>query len=272
MNQEETLLAHKDRYKKRIKNLTVMSDILARNVFKDKKACEYVLRIILGDDELTVTETYPQMDFKNMHGRATVLDCVAKDGNGRIFNVELQQDNEGAHPKRARYHLGMLDSNVLDAGKFFDKLPETYVIFVTLNDVLGYGLPIAHIDRTIRENGKYFGDEAHFIYVDSSKDDGGNLGKLMHDFRCKEAKDMQAGALADRVRELKETEKGVEHMCKEMEELRDEGKAEGQLEKAKNTAVNLARLGMSAEEIALAVEENVQLVRDWLAGGTTTAR
>ena len=28
-----------------------MSDILARNVFKDKKACEYVLRIILEDKE-----------------------------------------------------------------------------------------------------------------------------------------------------------------------------------------------------------------------------
>ena len=38
----------------------------------------------------------------------------------------------------------------------------------------------------------------------------------MHDFRAKEAKEMQAGALADRVHELKETEKGVEHMCKEM--------------------------------------------------------
>ena len=52
--------------------------------------------------------------------------------------------------------------------------------------------------------------------MDSSKDDGGELGRLMHDFRAKEAKEMQAGALADRVHELKETEKGVEHMCKEM--------------------------------------------------------
>ena len=46
MNQEETMLLHKERYKETIKNLTVMSDILARNVFKDKNACEYVLRII----------------------------------------------------------------------------------------------------------------------------------------------------------------------------------------------------------------------------------
>ena len=63
--------------------------------------------------------------------------------------------------------------------------------------------------------------------TDSSKDDGGELGRLMHDFRVKEAKEMQAGALTDRVHELKETEEGVEHMCKEMEALRLEGVEEG---------------------------------------------
>lgn len=162
MNQEETMLTHKERYKETIKNLTVMSDILARNVFKDKNACEYVLRIIMEDKDLTVIDNETQMDFRNMHGRGVVLDCVAKDGSGRIFNVEIQQDDEGAH-----------------------------------------------IDRIIRENDKEFGDEEHFIYVDSSKDDGGEFGRLMHDFRVKEAKDMQVGALADRVHELKETEKGV---------------------------------------------------------------
>lgn len=66
MNQEETMLLHKERYKETIKNLTVMSDILARNVFKDKNACEYVLRIILEDKELTVIDNETQMDFRNM--------------------------------------------------------------------------------------------------------------------------------------------------------------------------------------------------------------
>lgn len=267
MNQEETMLLHKERYKETIKNLTVMSDILARNVFKDKNACEYVLRIILEDKELTVIDNETQMDFRNMHGRGVVLDCVAKDGSGRVFNVEIQQDDEGAHPKRARYHLGMMDSNVLDTGKNFDKLPETYVIFVTLKDALGCGLPIAHIDRIIRENGKEFGDEEHFIYVDSSKNDGGDLGRLMHDFRVKEVKEMQAGALADRVHELKETEKGVEHMCKEMEQLCDER----ELETKKNVAYSLAEKKMSVEDIAEVIKVNIETVKSWLAS-TTAAR
>ena len=232
MNQEETMLKHKERYKKTIKNLTVMSDIFARNVFKDKKACEYVLRIIMEDKDLTVIDNETQVDFRNMHGRGVVL----------------------------------------DTGKNFDKLPETYVIFVTLKDALGHGLPIAHIDRIIRENGKEFGDEEHFIYVDSSKDDGGELGRLMHDFRVKEAKEMQAGALKDRVHELKETEKGVEHMCKEMEALRLEGVEEGRMEEKKAVAYSLADRKMSAEEIAEIIKVNIETVKGWLAGSVSAAR
>lgn len=251
------MLKHKERYKKTIKNLTVMSDIFARNVFKDKKACEYVLRIIMEDKDLTVIDNETQVDFRNMHGRGVVLDCVAKDGSGRIFNVEIQQDDEGAHPKRARYNLGMMDSNVLDTGKNFDKLPETYVIFVTLKDALGHGLPIAHIDRIIRENGKEFGDE---------------LGRLMHDFRVKEAKEMQAGALKDRVHELKETEKGVEHMCKEMEALRLEGVEEGRLEEKRENAKSMAEDGMTVDRIAKILKVNAQMVQEWLAGSVSTAR
>lgn len=35
-------------------------------MYKDRKACEYVLRIIMDDEELTVIDNEVQMDFKNM--------------------------------------------------------------------------------------------------------------------------------------------------------------------------------------------------------------
>ena len=46
--------------------------------------------------------------------------------------------------------------------------------------------------------------------------------QLMHDFSCTDAKDMNYKILADRVRYFKEDEKGVETMCKSMEEMRNE--------------------------------------------------
>ena len=100
--------------------------------------------------------------------------------------------------------------------------------------------------------------------MDSSKDDGGELGRLMHDFRVKEAKEMQAGALKDRVHELKETEKGVEHMCKEMEALR--------LEEKRENAKSMAEDGMTVDRIAKILKVNAQMVQEWLAGSVSTAR
>ena len=34
-------------------------------MYKDRKACEYVLRIIMDDEELTVIDNEVQMDFKD---------------------------------------------------------------------------------------------------------------------------------------------------------------------------------------------------------------
>ena len=44
----------------------------------------------------------------------------------------------------------------------------------------------------------------------------------MHDFSCTSAKDMYYEVLAERVHYFKEDEKGVETMCKSMEEMRNE--------------------------------------------------
>ncbi len=44
-----------------------------------------------------------------------------------------------------------MDMNTLKNGEDFDRLPETYVIFITRDDVLGYDLPIYHIERKIKE-------------------------------------------------------------------------------------------------------------------------
>ena len=83
---------------------------------------------------------------------------------------------------------------------------------------------------------------------------------------------MQAGALADHVRELKETEKGVEHMCKEMEELRQEGVEEGRLEEKRENARSMAEDGMAVDRIAKILKVNVQMVQEWLAGSVSAVR
>ena len=62
-----------------------------------------------------------------------------------------------------------------------------------------------------------------------------------------------------------ETEEGIETMCREMEEIRNEGLTEGELVRARQIAIRLSKSKMSIEEIADTVGENVQLVKSWIS-------
>lgn len=73
-----------------------------------------------------------------------------------------------------------------------------------MNDVLGGGCPIYHIDRTIRETGASFGDESHIIYVNAQMRDDTALGQFMHDFSCTSAEQMHYQIFANGVRYFKE--------------------------------------------------------------------
>lgn len=273
MADENTLLnsdleSRYEKYKGIIKNFTLMSDIFMRNVFKKRECLEYVLQVIMEKQDLHVIDQIIQIDYKNLQGRSAVMDCVAKDSTGKQFDVEIQQDNEGASPKRARYHSGLMDMNTLNPGQDFEELPESYVIFITRDDILGYGLPIYHIDRQIKELNEAFQDEAHIIYVNSRKQDDTELGRLMHDLHCKKADEMHSPILAKRVYELKETQKGVELMCHEMEKIYSEGmesgEKRGELKAKKETALSMAEEGMNIQKIARLVKVSEKDVQKWI--------
>ena len=255
----ESLDAHYQRYQEVLQNLTLMSDPLMRNVLKIKECTQYVLQIILDRKDLEVITVTVQKDLKNLHGRSVVLDVLAKDQNGSLFCVEIQQNDDGASPMRARFISGLLDMNILDSGKDFKELPASFTIFITKNDVLKGNLPIYHIERRIAENGQLFGDHAHIIYVNSSIQDDTELGRLMHDFHCKQPDDMYSAVLAKHIRALKEPSKEGKVMCEELEKLYQEGIEEG-IEKGIFSSIKnlMISLGLSLEEAmnALRIPEN----------------
>ena len=265
---ENGLEVRYERYKGIIKNFTLMSDIFMRNVFKQRECLEYVLQVIMEKQDLRVIDQIIQKDYKNLQGRSAIMDCVARDSEGKQFDVEIQQDNEGASPKRARYHSGLMDMNTLNPGQDFDELPESYVIFITRDDILGYDFPIYHIDRHIKEADDSFQDEAHIIYVNSRKQEDTELGRLMHDLHCKNADEMHSPVVVKRVHELKDTQNGVELMCHEMEKIYSEGmesgEKRGELKAKKETALSLAEMGLPVEKIAKAVNHNVNEVQKWI--------
>jgi predicted transposase/invertase (TIGR01784 family) len=111
------------------------------------KATELSLRVILGQDDIQVITVVGQRELENpvVHGRNIRLDIFAQDSTGRYIDVEVQRSTEGTHFRRARFHSSMLDTRMLTEKQKFQEMLDSYVIFITENDIVGLGLPLYHV-------------------------------------------------------------------------------------------------------------------------------
>lgn len=244
-----------EEYLHRIQNLRLIDDNFMTKVFEDKECSEFLLQVILDRDDLTIREVHSQYGLNNIQGRSARLDILAVDEQNKAYNIEIQRNDRGAEVRRARYNSGLMDANITEPGDRYDQLYETYVIFITENDILKAGLPIYHIERTIQETGMPFGDGAHIIYVNSQIKDDTKLGRLMQDFTCTNPDDMNYPVLAQRVRYFKEDTKGVATMCRAFEEVREEGKREQAVEFARSMLADGMPYEIVAKYTKLSVEE-----------------
>ena len=213
-----------------------IDDNFMNMIFKNNKPLvEYVLRIILDKNDLIVETSETQFDLNIAGSRGLILDVFAKDTSGKSYNIEVQRSDKGALPQRARYHASAIDVTELAKGSEYEELPDTYVIFITENDVLKGNKATYTVKRMIEELGEPFNDGTYIVYVNAAYQDvSTSIGKLIHDFVCKDPGDMLCEPMSEIAKHYKETTEGVTIMCKAVEDLvkmgREEGRQEGREE------------------------------------------
>lgn len=84
--------------------------------------------------------------------------------------------------------------------------------------------------RTVHETGASFGDAQHIFYVNGEYQKDDPIGRLMKDFFCTSADDMETSPISKRVRQLKNSEGEQNEMCKIMEDLCKEARQEEKLD------------------------------------------
>ena len=145
--------ALRERIRRIVADMTLMDDDFMAVVLADPKCAQLFLQVVLERDDLIVREAVSHYEMKNLGGHSVILDLYAVDRDGKLYNIEIQRSDVGATSRRARYYSSVIDANALKSGEDYKNLPETYVIFVTENDVLKGGRPIYHIERTNVETG-----------------------------------------------------------------------------------------------------------------------
>ena len=253
------------RYLEKIAGLRLMDDDFFSEALDEKIApVEYILNTILERDDIRVQQTEAQVEYKSATKRSIKLDIRAVDAEGRVMDIEVQRAEKGSSVRRARFHSSVIDRTLLEKGEDFEKLVDTYVIFITENDRFGAGLPLYHVERKITElKNAEFRDGAHIIYVNGEfRDLEHPVGRLMHDMNCTDANEMLNPLLAEEVRYLKETKGGRTQMCRAFEEVAYEAAKKAEDKTKRETALNLIALNqMSIEMIAKCVGLPVEEVR-----------
>ena len=225
----------KPEYLAEIERFRLMDDDFMSKCLENAPECiELILQIILGKKDLKVIKSQTEYPIKSLQGRGVRFDVFARDSKGREYDIEIQRADKGAEPKRARFNSALMDANALKSGEDFGKLRDTYVVFITENDVIGGDKEIYQIDRMIRElKSKAFGDGAHIIYVNGATRSASEVGRLVHDLQCPDAAEMYFDVLSKQVSQFKKSEEGRRTMCRAMEKIEARGKRETMLATAK---------------------------------------
>ena len=129
---------------------------------------EILLHIEIKRIEIVEGEEVFDIDWESKGIR---LDVYVK-GDDKIFDLEMQCINKPDLPKRARYYQGIIDVSNLKSGESYNKLKDSYVIFLCLDDLFGKNLPVYTFENCCRENQDILlNDKAYKIFFNASNYD-----------------------------------------------------------------------------------------------------
>ena len=115
---------------KKLKDLTIKDNFMFGAVMADPENCRLFLERALGLSISKVEVSKEKSMVYHPEYKGIRLDVYAQDNCNTHYNVEMQMLRHPALGKRSRYYHSQIDMELLLSGMDYEKLPDTYVIFI----------------------------------------------------------------------------------------------------------------------------------------------
>ena len=153
----------------------IANDFLFGKIMRNPRLCKKLLERILPELEIDRIE-YPELQKtirEDVDARSVRLDVYVRDGKGVVYNIEMQAVNTRELPKRSRYYQSMVDLQLMDKNQSYKELNHSYIIFICLTDIFGYGHHIYTFENLCKEeDGLSLGDGTKKIFLNASGEKG----------------------------------------------------------------------------------------------------
>lgn len=249
----ESLIGTFEQKRAQVQQFNLMHDDFFAVVMQDKAALEVALRILLQNHELIVTDVRVQYSMWNLIGHSAILDVLAEDTTGKLYNIEVQVRNTDDYQKRSRYYQANIDTAFFQKGKHYSELPDIYILFITSFDIFGKNDVCYEVERNLKNYGEVVDNGVHELYFNTKANDDSEIARLLQYFENTDDTVMDYGALSEAVRFYKDTEEGVSAVCDEVRRYGDDRAAQAAaVSKAKEQVrlitTMMTRKGLSLEE------------------------
>ena len=268
---------------KTLQELNLTDDFLFDVTTEELENCKAIIELTTGLRLKSLKWKSGQKVIHNLPGKRGVrLDFIAESEDGRIFDVEMQNRNEGNIPKRTRFYQALIDAPILKSGeRGFDKMNPLYIIIICNYDPYGKKKYCYTFDNQCKEvPGLRLGDEVTKLLLSTRGENKEEVSKELVDFLHYVTESNENGLpdecderlkrLHESIREIKASaDMEVEYMKMEEREriIRDEGKQIGIINgKIESVLELLEDKGEVPEKVKAEIfaETDPEVLKKWL--------
>ena len=154
----------------RFANLSFTDDYVFCTVLSEnQELCRELAERILGRKIAEIVYLNDQQSIQvTPDSKGVRFDVYFEDDQNTVYDIEMQNDSYGDLLRRSRYYQSVIDTEQIKAGEPYEKLKDSYVIFISTFDPLkcGYSLyeivPMCRNHRTVD-----FNDGTRRIFLNS---------------------------------------------------------------------------------------------------------
>lgn len=116
------------------------------------EACKHLLEMLLNIKIKRMKMSNEEIIEVDKDAKSIRLDVYVTETK-RMHDIELQVINTSELPKRSRYYSALMDLDNLKPGEKYNKLKDSHVIFICLEDVFENRLPVNTFENICQEDG-----------------------------------------------------------------------------------------------------------------------
>ncbi len=246
---------------KKFDELEFKDDFMFSRVMLDKDVCIGILNEIFPEMGIEDVE-YPvaqKVIDKRVDAKGIRLDVFTKDPDGNVYDMETQTSIRKELPRRSRYYQGLLDLDLIEKGQKYDKLSNSYIIFICTDRIFDTNYSFYTFrPRCVEHENVVFDAGVNWVFISTKGDRTGlsdNFKALLTYIDTHEIEDNDFVRMIDRrvqaVRESREWRLEYMLLTERDEENKEQGRMEGRSDAKQEIALKMMQDGLPEQDIIL---------------------